>query len=294
MTAVDVDPDLAPWPESRPLPQAPRAPKVRQRRPIKPLLTKAFFALTIAAVVFWIHDRVITTLTFDQRQEHLSAEMKSGTPTIESGEAVAILQATDIDLNVVVIEDVTVENLRGAPARVTASAMPGDAGVSVIFGHRRAYGGPFERVGALVKGQSIVVQTRSGGPITRYIVDRVETSTTLANVRLDNEERLSYLLLVTNESSWTSNEQTIVVARALPVTDADPTVPQLGGLSAQGLPFGLDTVGAVLAGVAATLSWTFLRGRTGTALRAAIVAPGAIYAVIGALMTLDGLLPMAR
>lgn len=306
MTATDTMTQA--WPESSPLerlppgavgsvpqlPQAPKTPRVRRRWPIKRLLKNLIGAALIAVVLFLIHDRVITTLIFQQRQQHLSAEMKGGTPTIEDGEAVAIIQAVDIDLNVVVVEGVTAENLRGGPARASASALPGDAGVAVVFGHRRAYGGPFERIDELANGQSIVVQTRSGGPITRYIVDRVEKGSSLAAVELSNEDVIAYLLLVTNESSWTSNEQTIVIARALPVTDSEATTPQLAALTARGLPYGLDTLVAALAGLAAALSWVFLRGRTGLAIRIAVVAPSSIYCVIGVLSTLDSLLPLAR
>ena len=281
------------------LPLAPKdAKRSLGRPPFKPIAKKVAQKVAVAALVlvvlYYFHDRVITTLMFNQRQEHLTAEMAVGTPTIESGEAVAILQAVDIDLNVTVIEDVTVDHLRSAPARVSASAVPGDEGVTVIFGHRTAYGGPFENIDELANGQSIVVQTRSGGPITRYIVDRVERSASLGAIELENDLGLAYLLLVTNESEWTSNEQTVVVARALPVTDNAAVIPQLGGVTATGLPYGVDTLLAALAGVAAALSWSFLRSRTSTAVRLGIVIPSAAFAAIGIMMTLDGLLPLAR
>jgi len=304
MTIDDPSVDQPGEPDPRPvapaqlvLPSAPPVVRPRRRPPIatiKKVVQRTAVVAVVLVALFLFHDRVITTLMYNQRQQHLTAEMAAGTPTIESGEAVAILQAVDVDLNVTVIEDVTAENLRSAPARVTASALPGDEGVTVIFGHRTAYGGPFERIDDLVNGQSVVVQTRSGGPITRYIVDRVERSTTLGAIRLDNDLGLAYLLLVTNESKWTSREQTIVVARALPVTDREPVIPQLGGLTPQGLPYGIDTLLAALAGVVAALSWGFLKGRTSTVLRVAIVIPSAGYAAIGIMLTLDGLLPLAR
>ena len=139
-----------------------------------------------------------------------------------------------------------------------------------------------------------MAQARNSGPIVRYVVDRVERNTSVSGVDLPNRDSIAYLLLVTNESRWTSTDQIVVVARALPLTDSPPAIPSLPAAIATEAPFGIDALLAVGAAVASILAWRFLRTRASVGVRVGLVGAGAAYAVVRLLMSLDSVLPIAR
>jgi LPXTG-site transpeptidase (sortase) family protein len=277
-----------------PLPRFESPRRRRRKVPYKRVLRLAAAVLAVSYAVYFVHDRLITTLIHDQRQLHLAAEMKSPSTSIGDGDAIAYLQAPAIGLDTVVIEGVSSDNLRGAPARLSGSELPGDPGAMIVVGHRTTYGSPFKDLSRLKSGDSVVAQARNSGPIVKYIVDRVERHTSLAAVDLPNRDSIAYLVLVTSESRWTSNDQIVVVARALPVTSAEPTSPSLPDSIATEAPFGIDGLLAVGAGVASVLAWLFLRKRASTGVRVGLVAAGVAYAVLRLLMSLDSVLPIAR
>jgi sortase A len=78
------------------------------------------------------------------------------------GTAVAVLDIPEIGLNCVVFEGTTGEVLEGGPGLLRDTPLPGQPGVSVIFGRRTAYGGPFSRLPWLRIGDSFTVTTGQG------------------------------------------------------------------------------------------------------------------------------------
>ncbi|SNY62233.1 sortase [Paractinoplanes atraurantiacus] len=78
------------------------------------------------------------------------------------GTAIAVITIPSIDVNEVVFEGTTGEVLKSGPGHRRDTALPGQAGVSVLMGRRAAYGGPFARIGDLQGGDKITVTTGQG------------------------------------------------------------------------------------------------------------------------------------
>jgi LPXTG-site transpeptidase (sortase) family protein len=245
-------------------------------------------------LLLWVFGRLVGPLMFEQRQMHLAHSFGTPKPKVISGDAIAVLQIPVTGLNRIVVEGASVEHLRSGPARLAGSALPGDAGVMVVYGHRTAFGGPFEKNATLKNGDEIVIQARNG-PIVKYIVDRVERDTRVTDVALgDDPGALAYLLLVNGEDRWTSGAQTVVVARSLPVTDADAVIPDLSVGPQRAVPITVETLLALGALASAVLGAAFLRGRANTVVIVAAALPAVALAALWLLISFESLLPIAR
>lgn len=85
------------------------------------------------------------------------------------GQGMAILYIPRLgrDYHEVIVQGVSVEDLRKGPGHYPGTAMPGQIGNFVLSGHRTTYGAPFNRLGELRRGDAIVVETRT----TWYVYD---------------------------------------------------------------------------------------------------------------------------
>lgn len=91
------------------------------------------------------------------------------------GDPVAILSIPAIGItNMVVVEGTSPENLTLGPGHLRDTPFPGQAGVSVIFGRRATFGGPFGSLPLLQKGAVINTFTSEGE--ARYQVIAVSDS----------------------------------------------------------------------------------------------------------------------
>ncbi len=80
----------------------------------------------------------------------------------EGGESVAALEMPSIGVSKIIVEGVTVSDLREGPGHYGATPFPGQPGNSAIAGHRTTYGAPFNRIDELAPGDSILVTTIQG------------------------------------------------------------------------------------------------------------------------------------
>jgi len=79
------------------------------------------------------------------------------------GSPVAILNLPTIGVkNLVVVEGTTPENLMLGPGLVRDTPLPGQGGVSVIYGRLASFGAPFSRLGRLRVGDEFKVTTSQG------------------------------------------------------------------------------------------------------------------------------------
>lgn len=78
------------------------------------------------------------------------------------GTPVALLEIPSIGLREVVLYGTGPEQLRQGPGLRRDTAMPGQAGTSVLYGRQSAYGGPFGQLPALAPGDTIRVTTGQG------------------------------------------------------------------------------------------------------------------------------------
>jgi len=276
-----------------PLPRAPRPERPAKQRHTRRRVVRTALLLVGLLAGWLLFDSVLGPLIHEQRQHHLAAQYERPLPKIGDGNAVAVLQVPTLGINQVVVEGASVAHLRSGPTHWTGSALPGDAGVMVVLGHRDAYGGPFRKLSTMKNGDSIVVQARNGGPIVRYVVDRVERHLTLEAVALPQTDVVSYLLLATSEDGMFTGDQTIVVARALPVTDTGPVLPDLSA-NLRPAPFGLEALLALASMAIAVLALSYLRVRSSVLVRVVVVAPPAAYAALQLLMSLDSILALTR
>ena len=88
------------------------------------------------------------------------------------GTPVAVLNIPEIGLNAVVFEGTSGQVLEQGPGHLRYTAMPGQVGISVIFGRRTAFGGPFSRLPALHIGDTFSVTTGQGVSHYRVIDQR--------------------------------------------------------------------------------------------------------------------------
>ena len=80
----------------------------------------------------------------------------------EDGSSLARIVIADINVDEIVVEGVSVEDLRKGPGHYGSTPNPGQAGNAAIAGHRTTYGAPFHRIDELDPGAEIVVTTLQG------------------------------------------------------------------------------------------------------------------------------------
>ena len=84
------------------------------------------------------------------------------------GTPVAVLHIPEIGMSAVVLEGTSGEVLEGGPGHLRDTPLPGQAGISEVFGRRAAYGGVFSHVSSLRPGEEFTVITGLG--VARYRV----------------------------------------------------------------------------------------------------------------------------
>lgn len=198
MGGVDkADVDMGSVDATRAMPDMPSAPRVRPPRPpgragVRPAgalrrqppgaatvvvrIAAGLALLTVWAVFFVVG---LSSLEAGRSQQLLYTKLRSelaletaplGGP-ITPGAPVALIEAPSIDLRYVVVEGTTAGDLRAGPGHLRYTPLPGQAGVSVIYGRSLAFGGPFRRVTQLHGGDPIIVTTQEG--TFTYVVDQV-------------------------------------------------------------------------------------------------------------------------
>jgi sortase A len=111
------------------------------------------------------------------------------------GDPVAVLAIPAIGIaNMVVVEGTSPENLTLGPGHLRDTPLPGQAGVSVVFGRRTTFGGPFSELPLLRPGDVINTTTSQGE--TQYKVIAVSDS----SKPVPFSEIPNQLLLVTADS----------------------------------------------------------------------------------------------
>ncbi|MGD0554744.1 MAG: sortase [Streptosporangiaceae bacterium] len=140
------------------------------------------------------------------------------------GNPVAVLSIPAIGLhNTVVVEGTSPEDLTLGPGLLRDTVLPGQAGISVIFGRRATFGATFGRVPALRAGDLVTAVTSQG--VATYEVIGVSSSAKPVPFR----EYDNTLLLVTADSSLTPSHYVEVEAKLRSSAQQEP-----GGLPAVG------------------------------------------------------------
>ncbi|MCW2667657.1 MAG: hypothetical protein JWN57_2619 [Frankiales bacterium] len=129
----------------------------------------------LIGLLFCVYELEVTSLYTDRQQAALRDELARSwaEPTAVPGHAVppaaigigaalAVVRAPRLgaDWRQVVLEGISVADLKRGPGHDPGTALPGQIGNVVVSGHRTTYGAPFENLDRLVPGDPIVVETR--------------------------------------------------------------------------------------------------------------------------------------
>jgi sortase A len=86
------------------------------------------------------------------------------------GAPIAVLDVPSIGMrNVVVVEGTTPENLTLGPGHLRNTPLPGQEGLSVIYGRRVTFGAPFGRLNLIRVGAEITAITQQGRSVYRVV-----------------------------------------------------------------------------------------------------------------------------
>lgn len=189
MTAVTAAPAPPPAQPPPPAPLAPHPPAARRRvrAEIRPgeidevfsLISSVFTMVAILCVWFLLQVLVLGGLSQERNQQLLYqnfrtqlAEATAPTgPLVDPGAPVAFLEIPQIGLSQVVIEGTASGDLLAGPGHRRDTVLPGQRGISLVYGRATTYGSPFGKLDKLRPGDQIVVRTAQGR--TSFEVDGI-------------------------------------------------------------------------------------------------------------------------
>jgi sortase A len=232
---------------------------------------------------------------YETRQRQLASDLAKPHPTIERGDAIAVLQIPRIDVNLVVAEGDDPQQLRGGPGHRIGTPKPGSKGNAILAGHRSAWGGPFADIARLKKGDLVAVSIGTQPEPAVYTVASV-TKTSGQHISALAKSSDFLLTLIAGDGGRLSSDRVVVTAisgtaqRRAPERNGPVAASTSAGSAIRNLPMLLVLIGA--AGVLATL--LVLRKKTSIVPLVAVLAPFGVLALLGVLLEVDLLLPALR
>lgn len=157
-------------------------------------------------------------------QDQLREEILSPAPTIEDlgrelPDAYGVIQIPAIDIDFVVVEGTSYEDLKSGPGHYPASADPWDGTGRVgIAGHRTTYLHPFQDLDRVRVGDSITLLTRRGTFV--YQVDRNFVLPEAGSGVVLKQTAKPTLVLTTCHPKYSSRERLIVTATLVDETSS--------------------------------------------------------------------------
>jgi LPXTG-site transpeptidase (sortase) family protein len=178
---------------------------------------RALVALGAAALIFLGQLLIVSHVQYESAQfkasETFRFELANGTAPvgqvdsegalIEQGAPVAVLKIDKIGVNEIVLEGTSAAVTVNGPGHRRDTVLPGQAGISVIYGRQSAYTGVFSRLSELEVGDKIETITGQG-----------EASYTVSNIRRAGDE-------ATNGLGSSMGRLTLVSTSGLPFFATD-------------------------------------------------------------------------
>jgi sortase A len=127
-----------------------------------------------------------------------------------SGEVLGRIVIDGIDLDWMIVEGVGAGDLSKGPGHMPRTPIPGQAGNSVISGHRTTNGAPFLHLDRLEAGDSITVETLIGTHVYEVVGSRIVEPT---GIWVTKQWEGSWLTLTTCNPLYSSRERLIVFAK---------------------------------------------------------------------------------
>jgi sortase A len=162
-----------------------RAPQVRVS--IRPgdveetvsVVSSAFAMVAIVSLWFVLQALVLSGfsqardqhLLYDEFRHELAAATAPTGPVVPPGDPVALVQVPHLGLSQVVVEGTASGDLLAGPGHRRDTVLPGQKGISLVYGRAGTYGAPFRHLSDLVKGDQIIAQTGQGRTV--FTVDGV-------------------------------------------------------------------------------------------------------------------------
>lgn len=185
-------------------------------------------------------------------------------PPAVDGQPTARITAARIGLDKIVVQGVSLPDLKKGPGHYPESPLPGQEGNAAIAGHRTTYGAPFNRIDELEPGDEIVVQTIQGR--FRYIVSDEEGDGNGNQIVSPSQVEVlqnfgdNRLTLTACHPKYSARQRIVVVAKLAPEEKA---LPPATSVDAPTTPANLDSIDgdgapampAILLGVLCALIW---------------------------------------
>ena len=126
------------------------------------------------------------------------------------GSGIALMEIPKINLSMVVVEGVSVDDLKLGPGHYPGTPLPGDSGNVVISGHRTTYLHPFNNLNELTVGDPITL-TKPDGTKDIYLVSETKVVAPTAVEVISNtpDDRLT---LTTCNPRYSAAQRLVVVA----------------------------------------------------------------------------------
>lgn len=159
-------------------PAAPKAPKQRPLRDIRPgetdelvsLLASASMMLALLCVWFLVQVLVLggvsegraQHLLYTKYRGELAAQTAPTGPVVKPGRPVAVISVPSLGVDQVVVEGTAAGDLLAGPGHRRDTALPGQQGVSLVYSRGGTYGAPLAGVEKLHPGDPIEVTSGQG------------------------------------------------------------------------------------------------------------------------------------
>lgn len=161
-----------------------------------------------------------TIVTEPPTSTSTTSTLPSAQPIPVIGEAVARLEIPRIDLNRIVVEGASAEELKKGPGHFPETPLPGQLGNAAIAGHRTTHLHPFYDIDRLDPGDEIIVTTLNGRYVYRVTGTDVVSPDDYALVIPTTDPTKATLTLVSCTPKYSSSHR-IVVHSELDVAQSD-------------------------------------------------------------------------
>lgn len=174
--AADVVTAAAPGIVADPGPTEPGPPPPGRRRLTVGLVGWTLCVLAVSVLGFALWLVALTDAAEARAQENLYKTFRGQLrdavapvqPPIDVGTPVAVLEIPGLGIRQVVVEGTAGGQLANGPGHRRDTALPGQAGISVVYGRRATFGAPFRDVPSLRTGDEVRVTTGQG--VATYLV----------------------------------------------------------------------------------------------------------------------------
>jgi sortase A len=140
-------------------------------------------------------------------------------PRVPDGEATARIQIPAIGLDKIVVEGVSLADLKKGPGHYPETPLPGQEGNAAIAGHRTTYGAPFHRLDELDAGDEVTVETVQGE--FTYVV-RATHVVSPSDVHVLADKGDNRLTLTACHPKYSARQRIVVVAELDPEEEPIP------------------------------------------------------------------------